>query len=232
MNATSWDSQLSAFKETLSWSGNKLDIVLLAAGVGANSIAKWAKPKAQSAGADPPKPSITTLEVNLIGVYYSMDLALFYFNQLADQQQDFRSQLVFIASLAGYGELALSADYCASKFGVRAIWKTLRKSMHEFGNVQTNLLAPTYIETPMTAEFVPLLKEAGMKVGVPKDVVAGAMRAICDPDVEGRAIATCAGDEGKPGSANFDLLDDLYDHDGGKALFEQCMAGVLGPVFG
>jgi len=36
--------------------------------------------------------------------------------------------------------------------------------------------------------------------------------------------------EGKPGSLNFDLEDDLVGHDGGKALLEAIQTGKLGAV--
>lgn len=36
--------------------------------------------------------------------------------------------------------------------------------------------------------------------------------------------------EGKPGSLNFDLEDDLMGHDGGKALLKAIETGKLGAV--
>jgi hypothetical protein len=45
----------------------------------------------------------------------------------------------------------------------------------------------------------------------------------------GRAIGVVSG-EGKSGSLNFDLEDDLVGHDGGKALLEAIQKGKLGAV--
>lgn len=36
--------------------------------------------------------------------------------------------------------------------------------------------------------------------------------------------------EGKPGSLNFDLEDDLVGHDGGKAMLKAIQTGKLGAV--
>lgn len=47
--------------------------------------------------------------------------------------------------------------------------------------------------------------------------------------ITGRAIGVVSG-EGKPGSLNFDLEDDLAGHDGGKALLEAIQTGKLGAV--
>ena len=54
-----------------------------------------------------------------------------------------------------------------------------------------------------------------------EDVVAGAMRCICDEQVEGRAICCCQGSIGKPGSLNFDLGDDLIDANAGAEILSK-----------
>ena len=47
--------------------------------------------------------------------------------------------------------------------------------------------------------------------------------------ITGRAIGVVSG-EGRPGSLNFDLEDDLVGYDGGKALLEAIQTGKLGAV--
>lgn len=47
--------------------------------------------------------------------------------------------------------------------------------------------------------------------------------------ITGRAIGVVSG-EGKPGSLNFDLEDDILGHDGSKALLEAIKTGKLGAI--
>lgn len=100
---SSWESQSEAFKQVLAWSGNELDIVVTSPGIVTNNLLMSILPKHRVPETDPAKPPTKVLEVDLMGVYYSASLALFYFNQLHAEQEDltFRPQLVFICSMAG-----------------------------------------------------------------------------------------------------------------------------------
>ena len=89
--------------------------------------------------------------------------------------------------------------------------------------MRVNLLAPNFIDTPMLEPgLVDMLKGAGIKVGTTADVVDGAMRCLCDSGVNARALAICGGEAngGEPGTANFDLCDDVPSHLAGSALLE------------
>lgn len=136
---------------------------------------------------DPPKPSTLALDVNLMGVYYTALLAIHYFNKARVADDAFKPQLCFISSLAGYGELPFSPDYCATKWGVRGMWRSLRgvRGVHSLGGIQANLIAPTFLRTAMIASFVEQLEQAGTKVGEVGDAVEGVLRAIADDEVDG-----------------------------------------------
>lgn len=152
---------------------------------------------------DPPKPPTLALEVNLIGVYYTALLAVHYFNITRIQGDDFKPQLCFMSSLAGYGDLPFSSDYSAAKWGVRGIWRSLRgeKGAKGLGGTQANLIAPTYIRTAMTADFSHLLDEAGVKMGEVDDVVQAVLRVVTDEEVDGKwsLSAVSSGQNGHSG---------------------------------
>lgn len=99
---SSWESQSEAFKQVLEWSGNQLDIVVTSPGIVTNNLMMSILPKNQPED-DPEKPPTKVLEIDLLGVYYSASLALFYFNKLWPERRNlmFRPQLVFICSMAG-----------------------------------------------------------------------------------------------------------------------------------
>lgn len=184
-DTTSWEAQLAAFKATLAWTSSRLDIVIPNAGVG--GILNKASFSGLSPLDDPPKPPTLPIEVNLTGVYYTAILAVHYFNARTPDDK-FKPQLCFVSSLAGYSDLPFSSDYAAAKWGVRGIWRSLRgeKGVNGLGGTQTNLIAPTYIRTAMTAGFSQRLIEAGIKVGEVEDVVQAVLRAIVDEDVDGK----------------------------------------------
>lgn len=186
-DATSWEAQLAAFKATLAWTSSRLDIVIPNAGVG--GVLNRASFSGLSPLDDPPKPPTLPIEVNLTGVYYTAMLAVHYFNARTPDET-FRPQLCFVSSLAGYSDLPFSSDYAAAKWGVRGIWRSLRgeKGVNGLGGTQTNLIAPTYIRTAMTAGFSQSLVDAGVKVGEVEDVVQATLRAIVDEDVDGKCL--------------------------------------------
>ena len=142
---------------------------------------------------DPPKPPTLPIDVNLTGVYYTAMLAVHYFNART-RDGTFKPQLCFVSSIAGYSDLPLSPDYAAAKWGVRGIWRSLRgeRGVNGLGGTQTNLIAPTYIRTAMTAGFSQSLINAGIKVGEVDDVVPAVLRAIVDESVDGKCAVRFA----------------------------------------
>lgn len=109
-DTSSWESQGEAFRQILVWSGGQLDIVVTVPGIVTNNLMMSILPKHHLPGNTPTKPPTRVLEVDLIGVYYSATLALFYFNQIhADKpDMDFRPQLVFIGSMASVSSATAS----------------------------------------------------------------------------------------------------------------------------
>lgn len=185
-DVASWTSQLAAFKAAIEWSKSRtLDIVVTSAGLGGRSmIGEFEALKSLPPGADPPAPSTRVLEVNLIGTYYSTHLAMHYFSP-ADAAADatWRPQLVLIASLAGYTVAEHCLDYTGAKYGVRGMWRAVRdltqpKNGALGGGAQVNLLAPTFIATPMINDFTHHLTAAGFKVGTAEDVVSNLLLAV------------------------------------------------------
>lgn len=122
---TSFSSQTAGFKSALSFAPSKsIDIVLASAGLSGTSIKTWVDnlPTSQP-DAEPELPTTVVIDVNLMGVYYTAHLALFYFKQTATSGDAASKQLILISSLAGYVTLSNVADYNASKYGVRGFWR-------------------------------------------------------------------------------------------------------------
>lgn len=72
-DVTSWDEQVALFKHGIKTYG-ALDIVFANAGIGEHG-GEWLSNKKVLANGDPVKPDLSTLTVNLIGVYVYSALA-------------------------------------------------------------------------------------------------------------------------------------------------------------
>lgn len=87
--------------------------------------------------------------------------------------------------------------------------------------MRTNLIAPTFLATPMITAVKPLLEERGAKLGSLDDAVDAVLRCACDENIDGRAIAV-------GGHGNFDLRDDSEGYDGGIEVRRYFESGAFG----
>ncbi|KAF2730902.1 NAD(P)-binding protein [Polyplosphaeria fusca] len=230
-DTSSWPSQMDGFKAAIDFSPRKtIDIVLTSAGLTTKSVVGGWLDKVSSLSKDPEAPPTATIDVNLTGLYYSAHLALYYFKKTAKPGDQGSKQIMFVSSLAGYLALNQVADYVASKYGARGLWRTLRYSPEILGEdmprFRTNLVCPTYIKTDMTQSIQPILESMGIALGEVADVVAGVMRCACDESIEGRALAIAPGKE-SAGDRNFDLCDDWEGVEGGRELTEHIADGTI-----
>ncbi|KAI9658027.1 MAG: hypothetical protein M1821_002687 [Bathelium mastoideum] len=212
----SWESQVNAFKTAINRSATKeLDVVIPCAGLPGYALPL---PEKISLEEDPAPPSSNTFDVTLTAVYYSTLLSLHYFR--LPSSKPFRKQLVFIGSLASYLEIPPMADYSATKFGVRGLWKTIRREMREMG-MRTNLIAPTFMPTQVIANVSPALERLGAKLAKVENAVSAVVRVITDEEIDGRAVAV-------GGYGEFDLRDDYEGLDGGVEILRYFESGAMG----
>lgn len=145
----SWPSQLALFKHALAASPTKsLDIVVANAGI-SGSDAVWKSSTATTDLAssspgddvpDPEEPDLSITKVNLIGVHYTAKLAAHYLPlHNASNKQD--KLLIMTASLAGYLDMPTAPQYGASKWAVRGLMHSLRRTMAAQG-IRCNIICP------------------------------------------------------------------------------------------
>ncbi|KAI9689263.1 MAG: hypothetical protein M1820_010174 [Bogoriella megaspora] len=230
VDVTSWDAQRVAFRSALEFAPHKaLDIVIPSAGLDSNNISDWLNSVPITTPDDELKPYPSrTVEVNFLGTYYSTQLALHFFRfppqptngTPAPNVQS--KQLIFLASLAAYGELHRSLDYGSSKQGVRGLWYALKRVTGILGYPEkegalpfrTNMIAPWFVKTNIINRLVDSLEQHGVRIAGVPDVTDGIMRCLCDEEVVGRAIVIAPG--GKDGN-NFDICD---EHETGAGMHE------------
>jgi NAD(P)-dependent dehydrogenase (short-subunit alcohol dehydrogenase family) len=131
-----------------------------------------------------------TLEVNLLGAFYTVRAAL----PAVIEQHGY---VAITASLASFAHAPLMSAYCASKAGVEAMADSLRTELAQH-DVQVATIHPTWIDTDMVREgegsmrafqvlraaLRPPLKKTYPVERAVKDIVAGferRSRRICSP---------------------------------------------------
>jgi NAD(P)-dependent dehydrogenase (short-subunit alcohol dehydrogenase family) len=140
-DVTSWESQLSVFKEAKQvLPTSRIDIVVANAGVSTadqvffNDLEK----------AEPDKPKLQVTDVNVVGVLFTTKLALWYFRKQNANGTKQDHCLVLQGSVTGYVDIHGAPQYTASKFAVRGLMRSLRQSEQAHG-IRVNLIAPWYV---------------------------------------------------------------------------------------
>ena len=142
---------------------------------------------------DPPAPSTLTIDVTLTGVYYTAILALHYFRLKPTgtlRQPQSKKQILFIGSLASYIDVPPVGDYNAAKFGVRGLWKSIRREIRELG-IRSNLIAPTFLPTVQVQQVIPKLKEKGARIGKLEDAVDAVLLLASSDDIDCTSSVPC-----------------------------------------
>lgn len=145
---------------------------------------------------EPPKPDLRVLDVNLTGVVYTTQLALWWLKRNpgslpasvnADSLSSPRDRhLLLVSSIAGLGPILSQPLYGASKHAVLGLFRSLRRSAFLEG-VRTNIIFPYFIETPINPASGRALV-AGGNMGNLEDVVEAASRLVADSSILGRGL--------------------------------------------
>ena len=145
-------------------------------------LADLTKPPADLSG--------SVINVNLTGVLVGTLLVTRYGMGLHQNAEPEPSKsIVLIASLAGYCGAEGSVEYTTTKYGLRGLLRGLRKQLAGL-RVRLNAVAPFYVETPMTEEVVPMLKEVGIPLTRAEDVTGAVVRLATDENAIGELFST------------------------------------------
>ncbi|KXH39198.1 short chain dehydrogenase [Colletotrichum nymphaeae SA-01] len=198
-DVTSWESQVSFFKEGARLSPNgAIDVVVANAGVnepGANG--RFEMPLASRSDPDAPRePSTKIIDVNITGLSYTTHLALFWLPRNgsstgAGAGGSPRDRcLLLVGSVAGVGHFPGQAPYTMSKHAVTGLFRAMRGTAYMRHRVRMNMVCPYFVSGsqmfPGAAEAALLGGGAGGAQG--RDVVDAATRLVADEGVVGRAL--------------------------------------------
>jgi 3-oxoacyl-[acyl-carrier protein] reductase len=97
------------------------------------------------------------LRTNLYGTFYTIKSVLY--NMIKQRE----GNIINIASISGLTGILGQANYCASKFGVIGLTKTLAKELGK-KNIRVNAVAPGYVD------MIKGVKNINGKITSPKDI--------------------------------------------------------------
>ncbi|KAK4240724.1 hypothetical protein C8A03DRAFT_41741 [Achaetomium macrosporum] len=186
-NVSSWDEQAAAFGRVFREHGGRLDVVVANAGVseqGATTLVRLDEKE------EPSPPKMTTVEVNLVGAIYSVNLAVHYMNKKPKTEGASRGSIICTASNAGLYPFPIAPLYATSKFGVVGLVRSTA-TVIEKANIQINALAPAVLDTNIAPDK-DLFKH--MVVTPMETLIRGVDQFIADPSVSG-AVAEIHGDK-------------------------------------
>ncbi|KIX07556.1 uncharacterized protein Z518_02209 [Rhinocladiella mackenziei CBS 650.93] len=187
-NVTVWADQLAVFKTAISSSpSRRVDIVIANAGISGADSVFFNNTEAE----EPEEPKLNVINVNLVGVMYTIKLALHYFRRqnALNKGEPLDQVLILQGSLAGYLDLAGVVQYASAKYGLRGVMRALRRSEWQH-NIRVAYIAPWFIHTKILSEaVVEFLAKANVEYAKVEDAAAAVMRIVSDPGITGRSFA-------------------------------------------
>jgi short-subunit dehydrogenase len=134
---------------------------------------------------EPEKPELKIVNVNMIGVMYTMKLARHYFMK-HPLDKDHDRCFIINASLVGFLDVPGVPQYMAAKWGCRALMRCLRRTTMVDG-VRANLTGPWYVGTsilsPQVQEYC---KGKGIVFAEAADCAGAMLKIASDPSINGK----------------------------------------------
>jgi NAD(P)-dependent dehydrogenase (short-subunit alcohol dehydrogenase family) len=189
-----WDEQVAMFKRAVELSPHGgIDIVVANAGVAGTEPFGMINEFDPN---NPKKPDYRVVDINLYGVLYTTQLAMYYLprnpgstacsidSDPIEQRRD--RMLLLVGSLASIGPIPGQPLYGTSKHAVLGLFRCLRAQSFTEG-VRVNMICPYFIDTGIIPAEGRLVL-AGGGVGKISDVVDAATRLTADTSILGRAL--------------------------------------------
>ncbi|THW90754.1 NAD(P)-binding protein [Aureobasidium pullulans] len=204
-DTTNWEDQLNLFETAKAFSpSSKIHYVVANAGIAAkDEVFEYNE-------SGPTKPSLKTVEVNLHGALYTTKLATHYFikqngKQPSQEQED--TCLILIGSGAAFLDVARGPTYPATKWAIRGIMHSLRRTAHYYGS-RVNVISPWYVKTKiLSEEAFEQVKSKGVEFATTEDAGSCLLRILSDKSVNGHSFFLSARKWASRGYLDLDLED-------------------------
>ncbi|KAF2796702.1 NAD(P)-binding protein [Melanomma pulvis-pyrius CBS 109.77] len=181
-DVSNWESQSAMFEKAFQWGGH-LDFFAANAGV-EEKESLYALPD----DLEPKKPSMATIEVDLLGVIYGLKL---YRHYVRKSGTDEGGKMVVTASMAGLYPMYVAPLYCAAKSGAVGLTQAVGLRLRSEEKITVNCICPGPVDTGISPGMQKLVPNEHM---TPMSCVIKAFDKFIDEDVTGQ-IAECSGDK-------------------------------------
>lgn len=159
-DVSSWEDNATLFKRAFEWSlGEGPDgngrIDLFAANAGA--IDKESVYTHWDFKAEPVKPNMAAIEVNLLSAVYGLKLFIHYSRRTQDclpPSVAFTPAMIITGSSAGLYQLPGSPQYCASKYGLIGLTRSVGPRLLADDNLTVNAILPGMVVTGLTPPWL------------------------------------------------------------------------------
>lgn len=141
-----WADQVLLFREAVSFSGTgKISYVVANAGIHRpDNVFGPDTSSGDDDGQEPEEPNVETIDVNIRGTLYTAKLSAHHFIQQNGQSPSLEQEdtcLVLIGSGAAFLDCPRAPQYCASKWAMRGIMHSLRRTAFYYGS-RVNVISP------------------------------------------------------------------------------------------
>ncbi|KAJ5892145.1 uncharacterized protein N7473_008373 [Penicillium subrubescens] len=187
VNVTSWESLRNMFDQADTTFGG-IDHVFANAGVGPTT--DFLGINLNEAGQLEP-PLLRTINVNLIGPLYTINLAQAYMKQLASRRPVKKTGSIVITASASSFQNFSSGDYTIAKHGVLGMVRGLVHKLEAEGQIRLNAVAPSWTRTGMVP--IETIQAMGVPVQTPEAVAESVVLLFADETRHGEVIYSSQG---------------------------------------
>lgn len=136
-------------------------------------------------------PPLRTINVNLIGVLYTINLANAYMTELASRRPSTKTGSIVLTASASSFQNFRAGDYTITKHGVLGMVRGLVHKLEGEGKIRLNAVAPSWTETAMAPTEA--IKAAGVPVQSPEAVAQSVVLLFADEGRHGEVIYSSQG---------------------------------------
>ncbi|VDB86849.1 unnamed protein product [Peniophora sp. CBMAI 1063] len=233
-----WENQVALFDLAISSFGS-VDIVCAIAGL--TEIGNTAQGSLTFENGKPQPPPLKTLQVNLVGVFYTCHLAAYHLQQ--HRTADDCKALILMGSMSSWQSIPKGPEYSASKHGVLGLMRSLNQTLSP-ERIRTAVIHPWFADTAIVPTIVKVAL-AGIPL-TPVSRIAGAVfYSALDTDASSDGCPWLLPDEGpvfllpqdKLTTGVYGLINARADRAKGlvqgvklTAAFFRDIARIIGPI--
>ena len=201
-NVSNWNDQVHLFEEAAKFSPtNCIHYVVANAGIiRPDDVFSYSETVSE--------PDLTTINVNIKGTLYTSKLAMHYFikqNGMTPSKSQQDTCLILIGSGAGIHDCLRIPQYSASKWAMRGIMHSLRRTAHLYGS-RVNVIHPWYVKTKiLSEEDFEHVSAKGVEFALSEDAGQCLLRILSDSTVNGHSFFIAARKWAKKGYLDLDL---------------------------